>query len=110
MSIVERERVETEVVTTPVTTRDVLLRAAYDIEMHGWFKLGKEAKSFRATPGVPSRCVLSAILMAAETYGTDFLPSLLRFEAYVGARPHTWNDAPGRTQKDVVAALSQAAA
>lgn len=101
MSIVERERVQTEV----VTTRDVLHRAADLLSEFGWCQ-GREGSLDEG-----EICAMGAVNEAARSLGVPFRRddaldlALDRIAPYVPE----WNDAPGRTKEEVVAALRHTA-
>lgn len=106
MSIVERERVETEV--APVTTKDVLHRAADLLEEFGWQQGGYgsyEEGSF---------CVVGAVLEAARSLGRN--PWAEEARLYDGpirdllpTSVVSWNDANNRTSSEAVTFLRSAA-
>ena len=101
--------VETQV---PVerTDADILLNAARIIEEFGWCQ-------GTWTDGAGHLCLEGAVRVALgdrpnSTKFTDaftFVRVLGRVERVVGTRPARWNDTPGRTQAQVVAALRAAA-
>jgi hypothetical protein len=85
--------------TTP-STADVLNQAADYLEQHGWIQGGL------GTPDGP-RCVAGAI---GGLERGRFCEAWLAFTRYLKPEhPATWNDAPGRTKGEVVAALRAAA-
>jgi hypothetical protein len=108
MTVVERERVQTE-----VTVRDVLHRAVDLLEEFGWCQGENEVRDNRPF------CVGTAIQRAVIDYGidwTDVEPH--EWNAYLHSAWDAcrfdrdmvqWNDTPGRTKAEVVARLRAAA-
>lgn len=89
-------------------TKTVLLKAA-DLVSAGWFQLGRHRS--QTGPG-KCYCAMTAIMYAARVLDA----TELEHEASVALRAFldvgslaTWNDAPERTQSEVVAALRAAA-
>lgn len=109
MNIVEREVVEAPAVV-PVTTRDVLHRAADLLEEFGWcqYDVGGKDRGF---------CVMGAVMEANRDYGRDYFQDHAVLGNLVwgdlprdwGGFPIDWNNAPGRTKAEVVARLREAA-
>jgi hypothetical protein len=88
---------------TPKTTRDVLLHAALLIEERGWNQ-GSYQQDGRL-------CLLGAINLA-QTGRHDKWNDMEATLAVRGVLPTScgdWNDAPGRTAAEVIAALRAAA-
>lgn len=109
MSIVERERVETEV----VTTRDVLHRAADLLEEFGWGQ-GQECQSGNLMAGgAYGFCVGGAVRRArSELLGIGREEDVYVWAGFHGLRDvvnPNWNDVPGRTKAEVVTRLRDAA-
>lgn len=89
------------------TARDVLLGAARLIEERGWLQ-----HNYRGPNG--ERCATSALLAAAHFRISQPNPAYCeanrRLERVIRDRSVTgWNDKPGRTEAEVLAALRQAA-
>lgn len=92
--------------TNRITTKDVLLAAADLIEERGLAK-GQDATDGEGTPA--PTCAGLAIGETALHRDT-FFSVMDHLRAYLGVRSITaWNDAPERTQAEVVAALRGAA-
>lgn len=114
MSIVERERVETEV--APVTAKDVLHRTADLLEEFGWVQcsFGQDALGNEVSPTSPHVdrfCVLGAMGRACVDLGLDYGDR----EGFYGKNPPSghwmaFNDAKGRTKAEVVSELRARAA
>lgn len=113
MSIVERERVETEVVTPPVTTKDVLHRAADLLEEFGWC----QGNSALAEDG---EAVFSQNFETDKRRRVAFCHNGAIKQAKIDLGFHgqtgwgddaafRWNDEPGRTKAEVVTRLRNAA-
>ena len=94
-------------VTEPIEPwRQLLLDAADLIERTHWWN-GKSVARPR-----PAYCALTAITMAGDTHGVSLAhEAATYFSHYVGIGdqriPH-WNDAPGRTKVEVLAAYDRA--
>lgn len=103
MSVVERE-VEVPVVA-PVTTRDVLHRAADLLEEFGWCQLDDGSKASG------SMCLIGSVRAAAGDLGFNEALALRSVYASpaIPSLPMHWNDAPGRTREEVIARLREAA-
>lgn len=91
----------------------VLLRAAAYLEQHGWSQGSAQPRR----PGPPC-CLMIALGFASDEIRDGFAASAAFYEAkgvlqrYVrppGGLLSTWNDAPGRTADEVIAALRGAA-
>lgn len=113
MSVVEIEIQETAgpSVVTPVTTRDVLHRAADLLEEFGWvqYDCGGKDRGF---------CLLGAVLEANRDFGRNVYADLESLGDLVwsglprrtwGSFPIDWNNASGRTKEEVVTRLREAA-
>lgn len=122
MSIIERERVQETV--APVTTKEVLHRAADLLEEFGWSKDDGEIQFSKPGPF----CLATAAQEALRDFGVerdvfssdDVLYGLYRALGFApAATPNDdvspwsvvpkWNDKPGRTKAEVVARLRAAA-
>jgi hypothetical protein len=107
-------------VSAPLTVADVLERAADLIEPEGAWTQGAYARSVYNRPiGNISRatcfCALGAMNVAAgaSAVNQDQPEPHIAFANAVGIKDYliaTWNDAPERTQAEVVAKLREAAA
>lgn len=112
--LTETPPVELPVVASPPVTRertvaDVLLDAAAYIEEYGWFQLG----SYRCYDGPEPACAMVAIAFVTDDYRADDhvgSKALCHLETVIGGSVPRWNDAPGRTKQEVVAAFRKAAA
>lgn len=109
MSVIEREeRVE-------VTTADVLNRAADLLEEFGWCQQA-EARNYKGVggdaldPDVARFCIYGALRRAGIDLGA---PRYFGWDCWdamgLEGAPGPWNDEPGRTKAEVVAALRSAA-
>ena len=78
----------------------VLLRAAEYIEEHGWCQHDLVEMSGRV-------CLMGAIYSVAKE--DDARAALDMVVNAIGRFPSVWNDAPGRTQAEVVAKLREVA-
>ena len=87
----------------PMTTADVLNRAADLIDTMGWFHFPSGM-----TPDASTLCAVEAISLAAP--GPEYVVALDAFKDYLGT-PNVmrWNDAYGRTADEVITALRAAA-
>jgi len=102
-------------VTAPQTVADVLDAAADLVaKLKGWTQgaYARDAdgrdvnpyEKWRASPQAVCFCLYGALAQVASQAGMEKIPSL------TDPLPSTeWNDAPGRTQSEVVAALRAAA-
>lgn len=105
-----------------IETADVLDRAADIIERNGWWR--KSYYDFGAVGSKPkcelACCARGAINLAANgrtpdrlsNLGEDALHALERYLGISGEHPDSvadWNDEPGRTVEEVIAALRGAA-
>lgn len=86
----------------------ILLAAADHIEQHGWLQheVGQQ--------GMPA-CAIGAMMFADNEYGGDgdFYESVKAVTKYLGlehAYIVPWNNTPGRTKEEVIAAFRGAAA
>lgn len=90
------------------TTSDVLLAAARYIEEHGWHKGSAVSADGRV-------CIVGAIKAVCFQDPDDFDWSPGAVAAvdvaahHVGDYAHVWNDAPERTEAEVLSALREAA-
>ena len=103
--------------TNPLTPSAILLAAADLIEQTGWTQESPAADE----QGYPVRshspaacrfCVTEAIRRSCPDYPNDDLDiaAMKRLERHLGTLDlPAWNDAPGRTKEEVVAALREAA-
>ncbi len=83
-----------EALTITEPWRRVLLDAANYIEQHGWCQ--------GAYRGGSAVCPIRAIVTVDPFHEHG---ATLRMRKYVGGHVEAWNDAPGRTQDEVVGAL-----
>lgn len=93
-------------VTRPSTATAEKLRAAAALVEQGWTQGKMEQKGF-FTRRV-KYCIYGAVI-AAGIDSTDFVVLTFRDEELDRIGPMTWNDDPGRTQKEVVAKLLELA-
>lgn len=114
MSIVERERVETEV--APVTTKEVLHRAADLLEEFEWCQAdigrdadGRKIYAYQFSERRPQAfCAVGAICQAAIDLGLNYRDFYNQYHSDDSGWP-MWNDANGRTKAEVVTRLRDAA-
>lgn len=102
-----------------MTTRAVLLKAAEHIERHGWQQneYGQNGRPccaagamMQVTNHLSSMRVLTRSFVALVRHlGLKQAPNDLSYNHLVGSIAN-WNDAPGRTGDEVIAALRAAAA
>lgn len=89
-----------------MTAREVLLKAAEHIERYGWLQ------GARGKTGQPC-CAVGAINAVGGCDRSSRDDAIETLKRNIGlARPfaiQNWNDAPGRTKEDVIAALRGAA-
>jgi hypothetical protein len=86
-----------------VTTKEVLLKAAEEIERRGWIQ--------RVAANERGCCIWGAFRSIGYSY-EGIAPVNLAydvFEDYLGVHPVGWNDTPGRTKEEVLSALRAAA-
>lgn len=84
--------------------KEILSRAADLLEEYGWGHGGSDSTIFGTSKRM---CVTMALHRAAN----DLCPCIV-LENFLGLREMgivTWNDAPGRTQEEVVSVLRSAA-
>jgi hypothetical protein len=103
-----QEETTKEQLTPPLTdVQRVLLRAAEIIEERGWCRAAYIENG--------RLCAVGAIATAAEGNAFSLAPRVERairsFNDFIGGsvRIEAWNDAPGRTQSEIVNALRSAA-
>jgi hypothetical protein len=100
---------------TDLSVADVLDRAADLIEPEGAWSDGDVARdrsgnaTYSMDPGAVCWCALGAIWREAEIAGINRYASEIPMAELVGGSVAIFNDAPGRTQAEVVAKLREAA-
>lgn len=108
---------EIEGVPVKVTERDVLHRAADLLEEFGWCQhelaIDSEGQSLGcdvSNPGAVGFCAIGAILRADSDFGREKYSTNWDNVSPTGSTMlASWNNAPGRTKKEVVTALRDAA-
>ena len=116
MSVVEREVVEAPV-TDPVTTRDVLVRAADLLTEFGWCQYANARtanglSTWYENSEAVSFCLYGAAHRAAADLGLPAMAANPILAEALGGSPVelvSWNNAPERTSQEVVARLREAA-
>jgi hypothetical protein len=91
--------------TREVTTRDILLRAAWYAEEFDHCKGQYVERDGRWQP--VAFCLWGAIMQAEKDFGIE--PGVGCAELYPDLPSACWNDAPERTKAEVVAKLREAA-
>ena len=96
------KRFEPQVETKPDPVADVLLAAADYIEQHGWCQ-------FYTRDDQGAVCGFGAIFNCSNPpIGGHTLLAVDRMQRRLGMSISAWNDMPGRTKDEVVAALRAA--
>lgn len=87
--------------TDSAVVRKILVDAAFYIEEHGWC----QAAAISARGEV---CIAQAMQMVSRSF-EDRCAAHETLNRFIGQYVVMWNDAPGRTKKEVVMALREAA-
>lgn len=87
--------------------REVLLAARWMLKHVGWQR--GEFASFDPVSGRPvAFCAIGALMRVEKENPEDYSRALSELFLHIGCRIPTWNDTPGRTKEEVLAAFDQA--